>query len=50
VVAMTTRFNLVSNWVASVFCTAESLKTRTKTLKKFLDIAEQLKLYAMFSF
>lgn len=49
VVAMTTRFNLVSNWVASVFCTTDNIKARTKTLKKFLDIAEQLKLMGNFN-
>jgi hypothetical protein len=40
---MTSRFNLISNWVATVFVTTENLKARTKVLKKFIEVADLLK-------
>ena len=40
---MTSRFNLISNWVATVYVTTENLKARTKVLKKFIEVADLLK-------
>lgn len=43
VVAMTDRFNFVSDWVVNVLCTADNPKTRVTYFQKFLRIADELR-------
>lgn len=43
VVAMTDRFNFVSDWVVNILCTAENPKTRVTYFQKFLRIADELR-------
>jgi hypothetical protein len=42
VLALINRFNVVSGWVATVICTLESPKKRTKAIGKFLEVAGHL--------
>lgn len=41
VIKMIERFNWVSSWVASCICTIENTKKRSKTINKFIEIAER---------
>lgn len=44
VVAMTERFNLVSDWVVNVMCTSENNKIRIKNFQIFLRVADELRI------
>lgn len=49
VVAMTQRFNVVSDWVATVIVTQENPKQRVKVIEKFIEIAACLKTLGNFN-
>jgi len=46
--AFITRFNYISNWIATTICTIEDRSKRVKAVKRALDVAEVRSCYLFF--